>query len=179
MAALVGFCGSRSLPPRFVGAVASVVAAVLAAGRGVAVGCAGGADAFVRSACPSARVFSVASGAWGSGRGALAARSVACVRAVAASGPGAGWVGFVVSACPAGLAPSSSPSACFAGFGSGSWASCAFAAALGLPVAVFWCGPGPAVLPASWGSWSSVASGPFAGGWLLLPSSPAARLPGF
>ena len=62
----------------------------------------------------------------------LASRSAALVSAVAASGAGRGFVGFVSSPCPAGLVPSPSPSACFSGFGSGSWASLALASGLGL-----------------------------------------------
>jgi hypothetical protein len=151
------------------------VAAVRAAGRGVAVGCAPGADLLVRSAAgPAASVFSVAAlGLSSAGCGGFAARSVALVRAVAASGPGAGLVVFVSRPCPSGLLPCSAP---FSGLGSGSWASAALAAWLGLPVVVFWCGgslpfSAAAALPLSWGCWSPVASGPFAGGWLLSVSA--------
>ena len=106
---------------------------------------------------------------------AFARRSSALVSAVAASGPGAGFVGLVSSPCPAGLLPSASSSRCFAGFGSGSWASAALAAGLGLPVVVFWFGPGAPVLPASWGSWSpAAASGPWSSGWRLAPALAAA-----
>lgn len=45
---LVGFTGSRSLSPRFSGLVGAVVQSVVQSGRGVAVGDAAGADAFVR-----------------------------------------------------------------------------------------------------------------------------------
>jgi len=167
--ALVGFCGSRYLPPSFLPLVGGAVASALAAGCGVAVGCASGADALVRSACPGARVFRVSS--LGLGRAAFVRRSVALVRAVAASGPGAAFVGFVVGPCPAGVSPSPSPSACFCGGGSGSWASLALAAGLGLPVFVFWCGGGSFPRPVSWGgSWSRVSSGLFAGAWSLAPA---------
>jgi len=154
--------------------VGRAVSGVLAAGGGVAVGCARGADLLVRSAAPRAVVFSVAGGAFGSGRSAFARRSVALVRAVASSGSGAAFCGFVSSPCPAGLVPSPSSSACFCGLGSGSWASLAFAAGLGLPVVVFPCGFPAASLPASWGVWSPAVA-PFGGGFLL---SPPARLPG-
>lgn len=187
--ALVGFSGSRSLSSSWASLVRRVVGGVLRSGRGVGVGCAAGADLLVRRAAGGrACVWRVSSGAWGSGRGAFAARSVALVRAVAASGPGAGFVGFVASPCPAGLVPCASP---FSGLGSGSWASLALAAWLGLPVVVFWCGGGwGASLPLSWGVWSPVSAGPFAGGWLLSPafrrgararalaSASAVRLPG-
>jgi hypothetical protein len=161
----VGFSGSRHLPPASSLVVRRVVAGVVASGLGVAVGCAAGADAFVRSACLSASVFYARS------RSAahLARRSVALVRAVAASGPGAAMVGFPVRPCPVGLSPSAQPGQCFCGLGSGTWASLALAAGLGLPVVVF-CPAG--ALPASWGSWSPVVSGAFAGGWLLCPAQP-------
>lgn len=111
--------------------------------------------------------------------GRLASRSAALVSAVAASGAGRGFVGFVSSPCPAGLGPSASPSACFFGSGSGSWGSLALAVGLGLPVVVFPVGAlaSADALPASWGSWSSLAppaSGPtWAGGFRLAPASPA------
>lgn len=161
--AVVGFSGSRRLPVAFRPLVAGVVASVLAGGRAVAVGCVGGADAFVRSAAPGAVVF--AASAFGSGRAAFAARSVALVRAVAAGGPGSGFVVFPGSPCPAGLSPSASAAACFCGLGSGSWASAAFAAGLGVPVVVFPCGF--SVLP-PWGAWRpAAAAGVWAHGFLL------------
>jgi hypothetical protein len=164
VSALVGFSGSRSLPARFGGLAAELAGSVLAAGRGVAVGCAPGLDAMVRSACPSAVVFRVA----GSRRGDFAARSVACVREVAGSGVGAGWVSFPGCPCPESLAPSPCSSLCFCGSGSGSWASAALAAGLGLPVVVF--GLPSSSLPASWGSWSRAASsGPWSQGFRLSP----------
>ena len=163
---LVGFEGSRSLPASFAPVVSALVSSVLASGRIPATGCARGLDQFVRSACPSAVVFSASS--FGVGRGAFAARSVALVRAVAASGPGAGFVVFPGRPCPAGLAPSSSPSACFCGLGSGSWASAAFAAGLGLPVVVF--GLPASSLPASWGSWVCAGGGVWSSGFLLVPA---------
>jgi hypothetical protein len=111
----------------------------------------------------------------------LASRSSALVSAVAASGAGRGFVGFVSSQCPAGLGPSASPSVCFSGSGSGSWASLALAAGLGLPVVVFPVGALVSVgsagaLPASWGSWaplgSSGSSSTWSGGFRLVPASP-------
>ena len=164
-ASAVGFSGSRSVPcSESARAIRSAVVAV-PAGVPVLVGCAGGVDALVRSLVPSAEVFSVASGRWGVGRGAFAARSAACVRAVAAAG--GVWCSFPSGACPAGLVPSPSQSRCFSGFGSGSWASLAFAAGLGLPCLVFL--PPGLSAPAGWGFV------PGAGGWFLLPA-PAAQL---
>ena len=159
--AVVGFSGGRRLSPAFRPLVSGVVAKVLAAGRGVAVGCAAGADGFVRGAAPAAVVFSVA--AFGSGRSAFARRSAALVRSVAAGGPGSGLVAFPAAPCPPGLVPSASVSACFCGLGSGSWASAAFAAGLGLPVVVFPCGF--SALP-PWGAWRPL-SGAWSGGFLL------------
>ncbi|MDP9484498.1 MAG: hypothetical protein M3Q49_01680 [Actinomycetota bacterium] len=52
--ALVGFCGSRSLPPESSALVAGVVRSVLRSGRGIGVGCALGADALVVSSALAA-----------------------------------------------------------------------------------------------------------------------------
>ena len=162
--AVVGFSGSRRLPPPFAPVVSGVVASVLSGGRSVAVGCAAGADAFVRSAAPSASVFSAS--AFGSGRSAFARRSIALVRSVAAGGPGSGLVVFPAAPCPSGLLHSASASRCFCGLGSGSWASAAFAAGLGLPVVVFPCGFSG--LPLWWGAWKPAArAGVWARGWRL------------
>jgi hypothetical protein len=161
---LVGFSGSRSLPSSFAPLVASAVAA--AAPRRVAVGCCCGADQLVRSAAPAALVFrAISSQPW-----ALVQRSVALVRAVAASRPGAAFVGFVVSHCPPAVVPSPLPGACFCGSGSGSWASLALAAGLGLPVSVFWCACSPQALPVAWGAWSPCPAFPAA--WALSPAAP-------
>jgi hypothetical protein len=166
--ALAGFSGSRVLPASFAGLVSAVVGAAVASGLGVAVGCASGADALVRSAAPGARVFRAS--AFGSGRTALVRRSVALVRAVAVSGSGARFFGFVVGPCPRSVSPSASSSACFCGGGSGSWASLAFAVGLGLPVVVFWCGSGAPALPAWWGgSWAPASVGGVAG-WRFVPA---------
>ena len=178
MSALVGFCGSRSLPSAFSPLVASCVSAVTSAGRGVAVGCASGADRFALSAARSAgaavSVFSASS--FGSGRGSFARRSAALVSAVAASGSGCGLVAFVSSACTVGLFPSASASRCFSGFGSGSWASVAFAVGRGVPVVVFPCVSSgvsaSSVLPSAWsGSWVSAGSGIWLSGFRFVPSS--------
>jgi hypothetical protein len=229
---MVGFCGSRTLPLSAADSalVSGVVGSVLSGGRGVAVGCAVGADALVVSSVfalgasswlrvfaafghvsppwPAARAFApgasssvssvsgvadaLAAGAsvswWAGGgpsvplAGRLASRSSALVSAVAASGAGPGFVGFVSSPCPAGLGPSPSPSACFSGSGSGSWASLALASGLGLPVVVFPVGALVSVgsagaLPAPWGLWaplgSSGSSSAWSGGFRLVPASPA------
>ncbi len=178
MSALVGFCGSRSLPSAFSPLVSSCVSAVVAAGRGVAVGCASGTDRFALSAARGlgAPVSFFAASSFGSGRGSFARRSAALVSAVSASGAGCGLVAFVSSGCPVGLFPSARASRCFSGFGSGSWASVAFAVGRGVPVVVFPClcsgVSASSVLPASWsGSWVSAGSGVWSSGFRFVPSS--------
>lgn len=152
-----GFSGSRSSVP----AGCSVVVGLVPAGAQVFVGCARGVDQFFRGAFPSAVVFSVASGQFGPvSRGAFAARSVACVRAVRSAG--GLWVAFPSSACPAGLLPSASSSRCFSGSGSGSWASLAFALGSGVPCVVFL---GSLPCPVGWGL-SPVPGSP---GWFACP----------
>lgn len=164
-AALVGFGGSRSLGAAWAGLVGRVVLAVARAGRGVAVCSGAGASAFVRSACPSAVVFSPSF----DGPGSLPARASACVRSCVASGPGSAWVAFVTGPCPAGVAPAS---AWRAGRpASGSWSEVALAVGLGLPVVVFWCAPGAPVLPAWGGSWVLAGDGVWASGWRFVPAA--------
>lgn len=166
--ALCGFTGSRSLGASFSPLVASVVSSVSQSGLGVAVGCAAGADRFVRQAAAAPLVFSVASGRWGVGRSAFAARSQAMVRAVAASGPSAQLVGFVAGPCPAGVVPAASwrsgrPV-------SGSWSTLALAAGLGVSVVVFPCGWGWS--PPSWpGRWVVAGPGVWAQGWRFVPAA--------
>jgi len=160
----VGFCGSRHLPLSFSPLVAAVVGAVQSDGLHVAVGCARGADSFVRHAAPGARVFRAS--AFGSGRGAFAARSAALVRAVA--GSGGALTGFVLTPCPAGVVPARSWRS--GSHPSGSWSALALAVGLGLSVFVFWCRQGLAVLPGWGGSWVAVASGPFAGAFQFVPA---------
>jgi len=113
---VTGFTGSRSLPAAFASLVRRAVAGL--AGP-LAVGCASGADALVRSAGGSrARVFRASSfrrpGV--SFVAALVARSAALVSAVAASPGGGRLVGFVVGPCPAAVSPSPSVPACFPRF---------------------------------------------------------------
>jgi len=211
----VGFSGSRSWPapagsPGSGACVGLVVASVVSSGFGVAVGCCPrGVDPLVASFAVSARfapaavvpavppplaVFSVASGRWGRGRGAFAARSAALVSAVArpaAGGARCAFVVFVAGLCPPSVSPvfgrsaSASASACFCGGGSGSWASAALAVSLGLPVFVVPSLGSFGFLPAWWpGSWVAPAS-PSASPWasarrfvpLAALAGPAPRLP--
>jgi hypothetical protein len=155
-----------------------VFSAVVSASRGVAVGCASGADRFALLAARGlgAPVSLFSASSFGVGRGSFARRSAALVSAVAASGSGCGLVAFVSSACPACLFPSALASRCFGGFGSGSWSSVALAIGLGVPVVVFPCaGSGvsaSSLLPVSWsGSWVSAGVGCWSAGFRFVPSS--------
>ncbi len=135
----------------------SGVAAALAAGASVSPWAGGG------SAVPLA--------------GRLAGRSAALVSAVAASGPGCGFVAFVSSECPPHLRPSASPAVVFSGHGSGSWGSLALAVGLALPVVVFpfdpsGYGAGPA-LPSFWGGvWVPIERPGWVGGFRFVSDSP-------
>lgn len=160
----VGFSGSRSCP-RAVAAVRSVLPLVPRRGCRVSVGCASGVDAVVRSCFGGSRsllVFSASRFA-GSVRAALARRSAACVRSVAA-----GRRGLLVVApsgsCPVGVVPGRS----FRGCGSGSWGSAALAVGRGRRVLLF----SPGGVP-SWrgGSWVAVPGAP---GWWFWVSAPLA-----
>ena len=177
-APLVGFTGPRDLSGRWSPLVGSVVQSVVASGRGVAVGDARGADALVRFRAGQCGVQPLVfvPVLFGGRRcaGSLAHRSAAMVRAVEASGGAV--VGFVSSSCPVHprsgkpLLPSVSSSRCFGGFGSGTWATLAFAAGLGLPVVVFLCGVGRSALPSGWGgSWVPAGpAGPWVQGWRFV-----------
>ena len=151
-----GFCGSRSVVPP--PAVWASVVSVVPASSPVSCGCVAGLCALARSSFSSVSVFSASS--FGFGRGAFAARSVALVRSVR-SGSLPLWVSFPGRACPVGLVPSSSPSRCFCGLGSGSWASLAFACGLGLPALLFL--PAGVRPPAGWGFFS------LGSGWFFRP----------
>ena len=115
-ASCVGFSGSRASGP--LPSVWSSVVSAVPASVSIVTGCASGLDCFARVAFPSAIVFQASS--FGSGRSSFARRSVALVSHVCASGSGV-FLSFPASACPSGLFPSSSSSACFCGSGSGSW----------------------------------------------------------
>lgn len=141
----VGFCGSRRLSAESAPVVEDLVS--LCDRASVVTGCARGADALVRAACPVARVFVARE--FGSGRRSFAARSAAMVRFVGDDGA---LVGLVSSPCPDGVVPaprwvSGSPP-------SGSWSSLALAAGLGSTVFVVWLAACPAVLPAWPGEWA-------------------------
>lgn len=146
-----GVCGSRvsGSPAALLAASVVPVAAQFGA---VSCGCASGVDAVARPFASS--VFRVSS--FGRGRWAYVARSVAFVRALAAHSSPL-LLAFPSGACPSGLVPASVSSRCFCGLGSGSWASVAFAAGLGVPVIVF--GVPAASLPlwSLFGVWAPVS----------------------
>ena len=144
-ASVVGVSGSRAPSPASV-VVCRWAVGQLAPGASVVTGCARGIDAVARLARPSSSV--VRASAFGVGRGALAARSVAVVRAVAAGGPSALWLAFPSGSCPVGVLPSRQSSACFSGHGSGTWASLALAVGLGVPALVFL--PAGVPAPSAW-----------------------------
>ena len=161
----VGFSGSRSLPPAASAALSALLPSVPAGVR-LSVGCAAGADAVCRSFFAGSRsllVFSFASGRFGVGRSAFARRSCRCVSSVAAGSRGL-LVVVPAGGCPAGVAPSRS----FAGRGSGSWGSLAFALGRGRRV-LLWLPVGSR--PPVWAgvSWS-LSSLPGGCWWLGVPA---------
>ena len=103
----------------------------------VVVGCARGIDVAVRSTVPATRLHVFRASSFGFGPGSYAARSIACVCAVAGGSPSCPWVVFPATSCPVGLMPSFYPAACFSGSSSGTWASLAFDVGLGVPCLVF------------------------------------------
>ncbi len=166
-ASVVGVSGSRR-PSQ---ASCWALCVVLASTPGVVItGCAAGIDQLARQRVAPARlrVYRAASRL----PGVLAARSTACVRAVAvADGL---WLSFPGSPCPASLVSSRSASACFSGSGSGSWASLALARGLGLPAIVFL--PAGIVPPALFGlhavgQHSHSRAGGNGGCWFFGPGS--------
>lgn len=155
----VGFSGSRVPAPGAPETIAAV-APLVAPSTEVLVGCQRGIDEIARSYFPGAIVFRASD--FGVGKGSFAARSAACVRAVAAAG--GLWLSFPSSPCPSGLFPSSSSSRCFGGFASGSWSSLALALGLGVPCLVWL--PPSIPCPVGWGL-SAVG----AGWWVFVPAS--------
>ena len=164
----VGFSGSRS-PSAAASAALSSLLPLVPSGVRVSVGCALGVDAAVRGffgASSSLLVFSVASGRFGVGRSAFARRSSRLVRSVAAGSRGL-LVVVPVGACPAGVRPSRF----FAGRGSGSFGSAAFALGRGRRV-LLWLPSGSR--PPAWSgvSWSSAGALGSAGCWWLGVPAP-------
>jgi hypothetical protein len=136
----VGFSGSRSIVDL---SACSLAAAAVPDRARIIVGCAAGVDLYFRSRFPHAEVFTADRSL---GRGGFAKRSVAAVDAVTAAG--GLWVSFPSSSCPAGLVPHRSPSRCFSGRGSGTWASLAYAIGRDTPALVYL---GAVSVPIGWG----------------------------
>ncbi len=128
----VAFSGSRLSGSSAAAACGAFLPVVSSFSGSVGVGCASGVDSLVRSAFPSASVFSVSSFLVGGrvARASFALRSSALVSWCAARG--GLLVAFPLGACPVGVAVSAS----FRGCGSGSWGSVALALGLGCSVLV-------------------------------------------
>lgn len=128
----VAFSGSRVLGSSAAASCRAFLPVLGGFSGSVAVRCASGVDSLVRSAFPSASVFSVSSFPVGGrvARASFARRSAALVQSCAASG--GLLVAFPLGACPAAVRPS----ACFSGCGSGTWGSVALAVGLGCSVLV-------------------------------------------
>ncbi len=141
--ACIGFSGSRSAISSSLN-VLTEVTKLIPDTTTIVVGCAQGIDKAVRNIFSDAVVFYVSD--FGQGRGAFAARSIACVQRVRHSR--GIWISFPVDPCPPGLLPSINSSECFCGKGSGTWASLALAVGLNIPSLV-WCPPGVEV-PQEW-----------------------------
>ena len=159
-----GFGGSRAATVRCL-VEFSGLAALVPATAPVFASCCPGISAAARGVFPGAQIFAQAAYSH-AGRGAFAQRSVAMVQALASS-PAPLWVCFPGRACPPGVVPA--PAArCWSGGGSGSWAECAAAAGLSVPVLVFL--PAGIVPPGTFGQWATLGAG-----WFFLPASlPAA-----
>lgn len=152
----LGVCGSRLVTPY--PALWGLVVAAVPPSVSVSCGCVGGVCALARSSFPSVRVFSARS--FGVGPSSFVRRSVALVGAVAVS-PRPLWLSFPGVPCPPGLVPHFSPSRCFCGLGSGSWASLALAVGSGVPCLAY-LGVGSS-FPVGW---SFIGLG---GGWFFHP----------
>lgn len=165
----VAFCGSRLSASSASASCRAFLPLVSGLGVPVGVGCALGVDSLVRSAFPSALVFSVSSFLVGGrvARASFALRSAALV-SWCASGSGL-LVAFPLGACPSGVAVSAS----FRGCGSGSWGSVALALGLGASVLVV----SPAGVGSAWfgalaACFRPVGSAPCGGLlWLASPAS--------
>lgn len=157
-----GISGSRAPAPASLAALGALAAALPAAAP-VCVGDAAGIDRAAARLLPRAQVFTMAqhSPAGAPFRARLAARSLACLQACAAAG--GLWCAFPASPAPAGLRPAASAAACFAGYGSGTWAALALALGRGLPIVAFIpCGAaaGWALTPAGGGWFAARAAAP-------------------
>jgi len=162
---MIIFSGSRRLDVSHKPYVQEIVKQILDAGVQVGVGCASGLDSFVRNTkgfSSQGQVFKVS----GNTPSAYAQRSIKMV-STANHTRCASLLFWPQGSCPAGLLPNMSSSKCFCGKGSGTWATAAFAAGLGMSVYVF--GMSKLSLPSSWGVWSKTNL--YKGGFKLVPKS--------
>lgn len=154
---LIGFSGSRVLCHRETISAVNQVIELIPSHAKVHVGDAAGIDALVRNLIPEATIFQAIPRYYGD-KSAFAGRSIKCVRSVLE--PGGLWVAFPNKPCPNGLKPSTVTTECFRGTGSGTWASLAYAAGLGISCLVFL----PAIAPPDW-QFQDIG-----GGWYYLPA---------
>lgn len=98
----------------------------------ITVGDSRGIDSLARDR--ARQIFYAAS--YGTGRQAFARRSIAMIRYVFSLESHAVFA-FTHDRCPHAVFPSTSQSRCFCGGGSGTWATAAYAAGLGIPVYIF------------------------------------------
>lgn len=102
-------------------------------------GCQKGIDAIVKLWCDlrkiKIKVFDVASGKYGEGKGAYARRTIDCIESTKeANGL---WVAYTGRECPSKVKPSNKTNKCFNGGGSGTWAGAAYAMGLGMEVLIY------------------------------------------
>ena len=176
--AKVGFTGSRKLDRAYAALAESAVELIWRKRRGkveIIVGCAAGLDSFVREACRNHsaehHIYEVAGGKYGSGAGAFAKRSIALIDALIADRAGSALICFPDAPCPAKLAPHKDSKKCFAGYGSGTWATAAYARGNDLPVIVFPCaGRQNDILPRSWGNWTQGSGDLWQASYILAAS---------
>lgn len=166
---ITGFTGSRKGFPNLQ-QMQKAIYEIQASGCPVRVGCQRGVDGVVRSLVPNAEVFYVISPGAGSGRldwsVAFARRSQNMVQNVGR------LIGFASDPCPAIVNPKRS----FVGGGSGTWASLAFAASLGIEVIVF-LADGLELPPWKNGRWAHASKdGIFSEAYIWIPSEKDAQL---
>lgn len=136
----VGVSGSRSIVPI---KKCLEVAQLIAPYATVAAGCQRGVDSFFRAQFPNSAVFVARE--FGNGRSSYARRSIALVSFLKQCN--GLLISFPSAACPPSLSPSPDSNKCFAGFGSGTWATTALAVGLGVPTII--CGE-ESWLPSDW-----------------------------
>ena len=160
---MIGFSGSREPTPAAM-VLASMVAQVIAKNQlPIATGCARGIDRVVRNSARATMVFrSSGNKAWQTAR-----RSARMVDTIALSERPRALLAFPGTECPTGLVPSAKSHNCFCGKGSGTWATAAYAAGLGVPLVIFQAEGETWPLPEWGGKWLPIKNGMFGGGYLF------------